>query len=471
VVFERSDFILPGAFPMIDDLPPNAGETRVSLPNGPDLPGWRVAQMWMERPIEFWEECREQFGDSFTVELGSIGKTVLFCHPEAVRQIFQLPTSAYVCRPYNDYYKMVMGERSILLADGSEHRRMRKMVMPSMQRKSFETHMVSIGAIVRETVAGWPEGEVFTPRLSLHLMGLKIILAVVFGTIEDPLARQIATIFENEIYLDLGSLSAWTRFVHLKPRLREMISAEIARRRGQGETSSGTLFDTLIRSKDESGELISDSEIQDHIFTMFVAGVDTTAIALAWALYWVHEDPKIEARLRAELETVAASRDPQAIVELPYLNAVCLETLRMYPVVSTPTGRKLLVDTEIHGQIYPTGVTLLPCTHLVHRRADIYPEPSRFHPDRFENANFSASEYLPFGGGARTCIGAVLAPLEMKIALCELMLESKLTAAHLGPVKPVRHGTLIAPSETYRFVAHRFSGMAPKNPSGLGAHS
>src|SRR5262249_19410729 len=140
-----------------------------------------------------------------------------------------------------------------------------------------------------------------------------------------------------------------------------------------------------------------------------------------------------------------------ALNELPYLNAVCQESLRMYPVVTTPSGRKLLSEVSIQGRRFEPGITLLPCTYLVHRRPDLYPEPARFRPERFLERQYAPHEYFPFGGGVRTCLGASLAPVELRLVLAEILTRCRLVPAHDGPVRPVRHGTLLAPSNTMKF--------------------
>jgi unspecific monooxygenase len=215
------------------------------------------------------------------------------------------------------------------------------------------------------------------------------------------------------------------------------------------------LFDAMVQARDETGSSLSDEEIEDHIFTMLVAGVDPTALALSWALYWIHEDAEVLSTLRTEIDGLGPDPGPERIDQLPYLTSVCLETLRMYPVVITPTGRKLPTPVELHGRRYEPGVTLLPCTYLVHHRADLYPDPFRFRPERFRERQYSAHEYFPFGGGARTCIGASLAPLEMKLVLAEVMAKCELAPTHEGSVRPVRHGTLLAPSDAMKFVLTR----------------
>ena len=392
------------------------------------------------------------YGEAFTIELSSVGTTVLFCHPEAVRQIFQLPPESYECRPFNEYYGSLMGPHSLFLADGADHRRMRRILMPPLHRRLVETHGESTRRLVKEMVAAWPRDRVFSPRPSMHLLALRIILGVIFGSPDDRLGREIARVFSEEIYQELGSWSTWTRFSHHHPRFRERIAEEIRRRRPAADPAGSGLFDALLRARDEAGELLSEGEIQDHVFTMLVAGVDPTALALSWALYRIHEEPGVLARLRGELADLGPDPDPGDVAGLPYLAAACHETLRMHPIPSTPSGRRLVAPAEVHGRHYEPGVTLLPCTYLVHRRPDLYPEPGRFRPERFLERQYAPHEYLPFGGGARTCIGATLAPLEMKLILAGILARCELVPAHDGPVRPVRHGTLLAPSDAMRFL-------------------
>ena len=203
-----------------------------TLPPGPDLPSRRVAQLWIEQPIEFWEECAARFGDTFTIELGSLGTTVLFSDPEAIRQIFQLPPESYECRPFNDYYRSVMGDNALFLTDGADHRRMRKVLMPPLHRRLVETHGAATRELVIEVIRGMAGRESVlsaardAPALAQDHPGDHFRL---HWTIRSG-ARSPAC-FREEIYQHLGSWSAWTRFSHLHPRFRELIGATIRQRR------------------------------------------------------------------------------------------------------------------------------------------------------------------------------------------------------------------------------------------------
>jgi cytochrome P450 family 110 len=424
----------------------------MSLPPGPDQPGWIQAQSWIENPVDFWRDCAAQFGETFTVQLGSLGSIVLFSHPSAVRQIFQLPVESYECRHYNEQYKYVMGEQSLLLSDGPRHRSRRRLLMPPLHRQTSPEFLRLIQRLTEQAVNDWPMGSPFSMRQSSHILSLQFMLVVLFGDIESDPCRQIVALFRDEILQDLGTWSPWRRFGHLKPRFRELISREIHERRTHPASDRADLVSVLSHARDENGSLYEDDEIHDHVFTMLTAGVDPTAIALSWALYWVCEVPEVKEKVIREIKSLGTRPDPEQVAELPYLSVVCQEALRMYPVVPTPSGRKLTTRVEIMGHTYDPGTTLLPCTFLVHHRPELYDEPDRFRPERFLERRYGPHEYLPFGGGNRTCIGATLATLEIKIALATILGCRKLEPAHLGPVRPVRHGTLLTPSEAMRMI-------------------
>lgn len=162
-----------------------------------------------------------------------------------------------------------------------------------------------------------------------------------------------------------------------------------------------------------------------ELLTLLFAGHETTASALTWALYWIHHLPEVHSRLLQELDTVGDDADISAVARLPYLTAICGETLRIYPVAMLTFGRVVKSPLQIMGYQFDTGTMLAPCVYLTHQREDIYPEPKRFKPERFLERQFSPYEYLPFGGGNRRCIGMAFALFEMKLVL-----------AQYGSVKP-----------------------------------
>jgi cytochrome P450 len=422
------------------------------LPAGPTTPSWSQAQAWIENPIQFWRDCQAEFGETFTVQLGSLGPVVLFSNPAAVRRVFQLPAESYECRQFNEQYKYVMGDQSLLVSDGPRHRSRRRVLMSPLHQASTSRVSQAVKRLTARMIESWPSGEPISVRPAIHLLSLQIMLEILFGDLTTPICQEIQRSFRDEILQDFGTWSPWRRFARLQPMLRELLSDEIRAGRSRSRDRPAILFDALIQARDDAGALLLDDEIQDHVFTMLIAGVDPTAIAVTWALFWIHDSSEVRASLLQELAHHGESPDPQRTAELPFLSAVCQEVLRMYPVVATPSGRKLLTEVEVAGWVFEPGVTLLPCTYLVHHRADLYPEPERFRPERFLERQFGPHEYFPFGGGNRTCIGAAVASLEIKLAIATILGCCNLEASHEGPVQPVRHGTLLAPSQSMKFV-------------------
>ncbi len=180
---------------------------------------------------------------------------------------------------------------------------------------------------------------------------------------------------------------------------------------------------------------MSDHELCDELKTLLLAGHETTAIALAWAFYWVHRQPEVYRCLREELKGLGGPPHPDDLAQRPYLSAVCDEALRLYPVVAT-TVRKLRLPFHLRGYELPAGVAVGAAIALAHLDPTLYPEPMRFRPERFLERNYTPYEYLPFGGGARRCVGAAFATYEMKIVLGSILAQHRLTLAKNKPLKP-----------------------------------
>jgi cytochrome P450 len=191
---------------------------------------------------------------------------------------------------------------------------------------------------------------------------------------------------------------------------------------------------------------MSDMELKDELITMLVAGHETTATALSWAFYWIHKLPEVKVKLLQELDSLGDNRDPLAISRLPYLTAVCQETLRIYPVVPITFPRIAKSAGEIIGYKFEPKTVLTPCIYLTHHREDIYPEPKQFKPERFLERQYSLSEFIPFGGGNRRCLGYALAMLEMKLVIATILNNYELSLANNRPVTPKRRGLTVATS-------------------------
>lgn len=190
---------------------------------------------------------------------------------------------------------------------------------------------------------------------------------------------------------------------------------------------------------------MTDEELRDELITLLIVGHETTASALSWALYWIHYLPEVHDRLLNELGSVVEQADSIAITKLPYLNAVCQETLRIYPIAMTGFARTVKLPIQLMDYDFAPGTKLIPCIYLTHQREELYRQPKQFRPERFLERQFSPYEYLPFGGGNRRCIGIAFAQFEMKLVMATIVSCFQLALADSPPVRPVRRGLGLAP--------------------------
>jgi cytochrome P450 family 110 len=245
---------------------------------------------------------------------------------------------------------------------------------------------------------------------------------------------------------DLGAWSPGGRFVRQKQKIDDLLYSEIRDRRAQPDPSRSDILSLLLAARDEEGQPMTEVELRDELITLLLAGHETTATALTWAVYWIGQNPTVKEKLLAELTTWSENPDLSLIARLPYLNAVCAETLRLYPVAVIVSPRIVKKRFTFLDYSFGAGTMLAPCIYLTHQRKDLYPEPRQFRPERFLERQFAPSEYLPFGGGSRRCIGAAFAMMEMKLVLVTLLNQFQFANMDKQPVQPTRRGVTMAPA-------------------------
>jgi cytochrome P450 len=234
--------------------------------------------------------------------------------------------------------------------------------------------------------------------------------------------------------------------------MSELVYAEIRARRNQNHALGLDILSLLISAHDEIGKPMTDAELHDQLITLLLAGQETTASAIAWALYSIHRHPEVSKKLLVELNHLGEAPDPTTIVQLPYLTAVCHETLRLFPVAVLTVPREVKEPVELMGYQLEPEMRLYGCIYLTHQRPDLYPEPKLFKPERFLERQFSPYEFLPFGGGARRCIGEALAQFEMKLVLATMLSRYRLAIADQSPEYPQRRGVTFAPARGVQMV-------------------
>jgi cytochrome P450 len=434
----------------------------MKLPDGPKtLPLIQMLQ-WISNPLEFMDNCHQRYGDRFTVRLANFKPMVFFSNPQAIEEIFTSNLGQFDSGRANIVLEPWVGDKSLLLLDGRSHQRQRKLLTPPFHGDRMKSYGEMICTITEEVISAWQIGEAFSVRQAMQEISLSVILQTVFGLQpgnESEKLKQLLTdlldmtaspvsstlVFFKALQQDWGAWSPWGRFVRLKQQIDEIIYTEISDRRQHPDSSRVDILSLLLVATDESGELMSDLELRDELITLLIVGHETTASALTWALYWIHHLPEVKSKLLDDLATVG-NLDFGAISKLPYLNAVCQETLRIYPIAMLAFFRLTNSPISIMGQEFEKDTLITPCIYLTHHRPDLYPEPNQFKPERFLERQFSQYEYIPFGGSNRRCIGMAFALYEMKLVLATVMSRYSLAISGSQAVKPVRRGITLAPS-------------------------
>jgi cytochrome P450 family 110 len=267
---------------------------------------------------------------------------------------------------------------------------------------------------------------------------IKDLMLTLMNDFENPLL--LASGFLPFLQKDWGEKSPWGYFLRMRQRIDDLIYAEIAERRQQPNTEGQDILSLLLSARDEAGESLTNQELRDQLITLLFVGHENSATGIAWALYWVHK------------ENLGDSPEPMAIMRLPYLTAVCNETLRMSSINMLLSGRMVKSPLELMGYKLSPGTAIFGSVYLTHHRPDLYPEPKQFKPERFLEKQFSAYEFLPFGGGSRSCIGANLALMEIKLVLATVLLQYQLKLASDQPEKLQGRGVVLIPAKGVRMV-------------------
>ncbi len=448
------------------------------LPNGPQTPPLIQTFEWMARPLEYMEACTQRYGDIFTLRVGPVFTPQVFIsNPQAIQQIFTTdPKQLDSGEPAGIKFPL-LGKQSLLALEGKPHQRQRKLLTPPLHGERMLAYGELIRDITKQVTSRWRVGEPFSVLPSMQEISFQVILKAVFG-LEDgpryerlklvlialmnpkkPLMRTLMILFPI-LQQDLGSWSPWGIFKRQRQQIDELIYAEIRERKEQPDPSRSDILSLMMLARDEEGQPMTDVELRDELITMLVAGHETTATVLAWAFYWIHRVPQVREKLLQELDTLGDRPDPNALMRSPYLNAVCSETLRLYPVAMLALNRLVKSPLEIMGYQLEPGTLVIPSIYLTHHREDLYPQSKQFKPERFLERQFTQYEYLPFGGGNRRCIGMAFALFEMKMVLATVLSSWQMELADDKPVQPVRKGALLGPSDGVWMIVR---GMRPQN--------
>jgi len=426
------------------------------LPDGPSYPRIVQAWLWLKKPLWFLEHCSRAYGDAFTMRLPLGINLVHLADPELVKAVFGGNQDALRAGEANaTILEPLVGRHSVLVLDGPEHARQRKLILPAFHGDRMRAWEGTIRDITRAEIARWPEGQPFALRPSMQSITLDVIIRVVFGVDGsargDDLRRRIVTVIRigrNPFLLlatrdrRLGPRAPWARFLRARDELSAALIAEIGeRRRAPDLEQRGDVLSQLLLARDDEGRAMTDEEVRDELVTLLFAGHETTATALAWALDLLLHHPAAMNRLKAELDRG----------ETGYLDATIRETLRVRPVVAL-VDRRVRRATRIGEHTIPPGAILCPNIYLSQRRADLYEDPEAFRPERFMGQAPPGYGWFPFGGGIRRCVGASFATFEMQIVLPEVLRGVTLRPAAPRPARVRRESVTFVPHDGARCV-------------------
>ncbi|MDQ6745844.1 MAG: cytochrome P450 [Actinomycetota bacterium] len=398
--------------------------TDTLLPPGPRAPSAVQTAVWFRSAQWLLSQGARRFGETFTLKILHEGSWVVLSNPDHVKQVFTGDPRVFHAGEGNRILLPVLGARSVLLLDEQPHLRERKLLLAPFHGERMKAYGELMAQIAREEIARWPREQPYPLRPRMQAITLEIILRAVFGVEQGERSEQLRLALRRlldlltnprmlvfPVLMGPDRLARWGPFQRLMTGVDRLIYGEIEARRRAGDLEQRQdILSLLLQARREDGSPMTDQELRDELLTLLVAGHETTATALAWAVERLARHPQKLDRLTEEVRAG----------ENQYLEAVVTETLRLRPVISV-VARRLREPVQIGDWQLPAGITVIPSIHLVHRRPDIYPEPESFLPERFLERAPGTYTWIPFGGGVRRCLGAAFAQFEMWVVLGELV--------------------------------------------------
>lgn len=420
-----------------------------TLPPGPRgrlLTTYRL----LAQPVTYLPRLFETYGDIFTLRAFT-GNVVILASPEGARAVYSASPEHFGLFAVRSITPVV-GESSIVVMTGARHQRERKLLMPCFHGEHMRVYARTMADAAARRLHG-VAGHVSMHRLAQEI-SLDIIIRAVFGVQEETRtpcfaeavlamtgAMRQSVMLIPLLQHEFGGVGPYARLRRCFAALDALLQEQVEHARAQ---PGQDILSLMLAARTEDGEGMTDAEIRDELRTLLIAGHETTAVGLTWAVDLVHRHPEVLARLQDEIDALGPDPDPGEYAKLPYLDAVCREALRIRPVVNEAV-RMLVASLKIGDYELPAGVGIAPSILLIHRRPDIYPEPDVFRPERFLERKFSPFEFLPFGGGHRRCLGAAFAMFEMKVVLGAMLSRWQIRLLDDETPAPMRRAITVQP--------------------------
>jgi cytochrome P450 len=418
----------------------------------------------MHQPRRYYARLRRRYGDVVTLRMPT-ATVVTALTSEGARQVFAANPDNY-----DAFHKQALtglaGAGSLWVLDGARHRRRRQLLAPAFHGQRVRSYGEAIKEVSLLHTDGWQPGQDIHAYDAMLDISRDVILRLVFGAAHgavldegrQAMRRMLRAV--QPLFVFLPAFQAWwfppwRRYQRSKRAFSLFVGRCVAERRRAGKESDDVLG-LLLAARAGDGSPLSDEDIGDELGTIAFSGHETTAVALAWALYEIGRQPAVLRRLRDELDALGPDPAPDLIVKQPYLGAVCNETLRLHTIL-TEVARVTRAPFELLGFALPAGVAVAVSICAIHQDPVLYPQPDRFLPERFLGRAYSPFEFLPFGGGHRRCLGAALSDLEMRIALSTIVTRWDFELS--GAEREVRHNIGTGPKHgvPMRVTGHRLA--------------
>jgi cytochrome P450 len=429
------------------------------LPPGPLSPAFWQSLRFATSPRSYSAAITSRYG--LVTRFRSLnGNGVAIADPEIARQLFAADGETFGSHPMHGD---VFGAYSVLATSGALHLRQRKLLNPRFHGARVRAFLETMQRVVHEHLDGLrkaaSEGRVVVMIDLAQALTLDVILETVFGDtvgLERPKARAIlrdmigatSSMFVFASALRSPAFPPWRNFIRRRAAFDAWVDDMIARRRAR-QNLGGDILGLLLEARYDDGSAMADAEIRDLAMTLLLAGHETTAIAIAWGVYWLLREPAALARLRGAIDALGPEPSAEALSREPYLQAVIAETLRIEPIV-TDVGRICRVPLTLGPFTVPAGEYAIVNVAAIFASEALFPEPARFRPERFLETSFSAWQFMPFGGGSRRCLGAAFAEAELAIALGTIASEWDLALAEGRPERAARRNITMGPRHGVR---------------------
>ncbi|MDX2228593.1 MAG: cytochrome P450 [Leptolyngbyaceae cyanobacterium bins.349] len=432
-------------------------------------PLWQRVQ-WVADPVSYMEQAAQEHPDLFTAQITGFNQSLVFVNtPEGMQELLTNDRKTYAALGvWNRFLSPLLGDYSVIMLERDRHRKRRQLLMPPFHGDRMKAYGELIMTLAQQVFDQLPLNQPFSARDVMQSISLQVIMQSVFGVYEGDRYEQLKSqltkladsfrsplassmLFFTVLQQDWGAWSPWGKFVRERQQMDDLIYAEIRDRRANPDPNRIDILSLLLSATDEAGQPMTDQELRDELVTLMFAGHETTATAMSWALYWMYQRPEVQEKLLHELDNADLS-DSTGLFRLPYLTAICNETLRIHPVAMLTFPRVVQEPTKLIGHSLAPDTIVVGCMYLLHQREDLYPNPKEFRPERFLERQYSPYEFIPFGSGARRCIGEALAQFEMKLVLATVLRRYKLALADTQPEIPRRRGVTLAPARGVKMV-------------------